>query len=46
VILGVFVLAAAVAWAVCLNKGYRGFSGEMKLHTKWKVPIGIKLECY
>ena len=46
VIIGVFVVAAAAAWALCLSKGYRGFTGEMKLHTKWKVPIGIKLECY
>ncbi len=46
VLIGVFVVAATVAWAICLSKGYRGFTGEMKLHTKWKVPIGIKLECY
>ena len=46
VLVGVLVLAAAGAWAICIKNGYRGFTGEMKLHTKWKVPIGIKLECY
>ena len=46
VIIGLLVIAAGAAWAVCLKNGYRGFTGEVKLHTKWKIPVGIKLECY
>ncbi|MGD9960658.1 hypothetical protein [Nocardioides sp.] len=40
------MVAAAVAFVMCLNRGYRGFSGNWRFHTKWKIPVGIDLGCY
>jgi len=46
VLIGVFVIAGAYAWSVCLARGYRGFEGSIQLHTKWRIPIGIKIACF
>jgi hypothetical protein len=39
------LVGAAVAFSMCLSRGYRGFSGNIRWHTTWKVPIGIDLGC-
>ncbi len=46
VLIGIFVVAGAYAWSICLSRGYRGFAGSIKLHTRWGIPIGIKLACF
>lgn len=46
-LVGVLVIAAAAAWATCRARGYRGFSGGVRLAKgPWGVTIGISLECY
>lgn len=40
------MVAAAVAFVMCLNRGYRGFSGNWRFHKVWRVPVGIDLGCY
>lgn len=40
------MVAAAIAFVMCVNKGYRGFSGNWRFHTVWRVPVGIDLGCY
>lgn len=47
VLLGVLVIAAAVAWVHCVNSGYRGFGGDIEaVRNGWGIKIGIKLGCY
>jgi hypothetical protein len=47
VLIGVLVIAAAVAWVVCLNRGHRGFSGAIEaVRGPFGIKIGIKLGCY
>lgn len=47
VLIGIFVIAAAVAWIYCRNAGYRGFTGHIEaVKGPWGIKIGIKLGCY
>lgn len=47
VLIGILVIAAAVAWVYCRNAGYRGFSGAIEaVRNGWNIKIGIKLGCY
>ncbi|MFD5277097.1 hypothetical protein ACFWIX_05990 [Pseudarthrobacter sp. NPDC058362] len=47
VLIGIFVIAAAIAWIYCRNAGYRGFTGHIEaVKGPWGIKIGIKLGCY
>ncbi|HOQ53905.1 MAG TPA: hypothetical protein PLF56_09855 [Micropruina sp.] len=47
VLIGILVIAAAVAWVYCRNAGYRGFSGHIEaVKGPFGIKIGIKLGCY
>ncbi|MFJ6077051.1 hypothetical protein ACIQC0_01950 [Pseudarthrobacter sp. NPDC092419] len=47
VLIGIFVIAAAIAWIYCRNAGYRGFTGHIEaVRGPWGIKIGIKLGCY
>lgn len=47
VFFAIFIMvAAAIAFVYCVNRGYRGFSGNWRFHTVWKIPTGIDLGCY
>lgn len=47
VVIGILVIAAAVAWVYCRRAGYRGFSGQVSLHRNgWNIAIGVRLGCY
>jgi hypothetical protein len=47
VLIGILVIAAAIAWVYCRNAGYRGFSGAIEaVRNGWNIKIGIKLGCY
>ncbi|MCW2684530.1 MAG: uncharacterized protein JWP33_2443 [Blastococcus sp.] len=46
-IVGVLIVAAAVAWVYCRWAGYRGFRGGISVKRgPWGVTIGTYLECY
>lgn len=47
VLIGIFVIAAAIAWIYCRNAGYRGFTGHIEaVKGPWGIKIGVKLGCY
>lgn len=47
VLIGILVVAAAVAFIYCRNSGYGGFNGRIEaIRGPWGVKIGIKLGCY
>lgn len=47
VLIGILVIAAAVAWIYCRNAGYRGFSGHIQaIKGPLGIKIGIKIGCY
>ena len=47
VLIGMLVVAAAVAWVYCRNAGYRGFTGDIQaVRGPWGIKIGVKLGCY
>lgn len=47
VLIGILVIAAAVAWIYCRNAGYRGFSGHIQaVKGPLGIKIGIKIGCY
>ena len=46
-LIGILVVAAAVAWVYCRNAGYRGFTGDIQaVRGPWGIKIGVKLGCY
>ncbi len=47
VLIGIFIVAAAVAFIYCRNRGYDGFNGRIEaVKGPFGVKIGIKLGCY
>jgi hypothetical protein len=47
VLIGILVIAAAVAWVYCRHAGYRGFTGNISaVKGPWGIKIGVKLGCY
>jgi hypothetical protein len=47
VLIGVLVIAAAIAFVYCRNHGYSGFSGNIEwIKGPLGIRIGVKLGCY
>jgi hypothetical protein len=47
VIIGIVVIAAAVAFVYCRSHGYKGFTGSLEAAKgPFGVKIGIKIGCY
>lgn len=46
-IIGILIVAAAVAWVYCRMNGYRGFRGGLSVKRgPWGIVLGTYLECY
>jgi hypothetical protein len=46
-LIGVLAVVAAVAWGICLYRGYRGFTGSIEvIRDRNGVRIGTRVECY
>jgi hypothetical protein len=47
VLIGIVVIAAAIAFVYCRNAGYRGFTGNIEfVKGPLGIRIGVKLGCY
>lgn len=47
VLIGVVVIAAAIAFVYCRNAGYDGFTGNLEwVKGPLGIKIGVKLGCY
>jgi hypothetical protein len=47
VLIGILIVAAAVAFIYCRNRGYDGFTGNIEaVRGPFGIKIGIKIGCY
>ena len=47
ILIGILVIAAAVAWVYCRARGFRGFTGGVQaIRGPWGIKIGVSLECF